>query len=321
MSCRFINSGAVAVVLIGAGLVAPCVRCQTGSSSSSVSTPRTPDGKPDLSGVWMTPTSTVSIDSDVYVKPTEGTPKAGELTVDSKGNYYRLGNTGRCAPNQIECNHLLHKGVIGTGNLDLVFQSRANPNRPLYKPEYWDKVQDLDYNSNVQDPMFHCDPPGVPRVGPPTKILQTPNEVILLYSNHPGVTQPTRDYRLIPTDGRAHNPERFPTYQGDSVGMWEGDTLVVDSVNFVDNTWLAGGLAGGGGGYFHSYDLHVIERFRRQGNTLRYEVTVEDPTVLLQPWVLNPRELTLNTDPNVDIPEGLPCKDYDSSIYVNKQRN
>jgi hypothetical protein len=107
-------------------------------------------------------------------------------------------------------------------------------------------------------------------VGPPTKIVQTADEVIFLYAQGGAGTQPT-DFRVIPTDGRKHDPVRAKdvTYYGHSVGRWEGDTLVVDSVGFNDITWLDKG------GYFHSDKMRVLERFRREGNVLHYQVTVE----------------------------------------------
>ena len=74
-------------------------------------------------------------------------------------------------------------------------------------------------------------------------------------------------------------------YYGDTVGRWEGDTLVLDSIGFVDTTWLARG------GFFHSDQMHVVEKFTRKGDEILYEVTVEDPVVLLEPWVMTPRVL------------------------------
>jgi hypothetical protein len=79
-------------------------------------------------------------------------------------------------------------------------------------------------------------------------------------------------------------------YTGHSVGHWESDTLVIESVGFTPATWLARG------GFFHSEDMKVTERFTRQGDQLLYEVTVEDPEVLLYPWTLNPVVMTLAGD-------------------------
>ena len=78
---------------------------------------------------------------------------------------------------------------------------------------------------------------------------------------------------MIPTDNRKHDPQRAieTTYLGYTVGRWEGDTLVLDAIAFVDTTWL------GRGGFFHSSDMRVVEKFTRQGDVILYDVTVEDP--------------------------------------------
>jgi hypothetical protein len=82
---------------------------------------------------------------------------------------------------------------------------------------------------------------------------------------------------------------------GYTVGRWEGDTLVLDSISFVDTTWLARG------GFFHSDQMHVIEKLTRKGNKILYEVTVDDPEVLAEPWVMTPRTLTLSTFPDAGL--------------------
>jgi hypothetical protein len=90
---------------------------------------------------------------------------------------------------------------------------------------------------------------------------------------------------------------------GYTVGRWEGDTLVLDSIAFNDFTWLARG------GFFHSDEMRVVERFTRQGNEILYEVTVEDPVVLVEPWVMTPRILRVNANPNAGLlPERGNCE-------------
>ena len=79
------------------------------------------------------------------------------------------------------------------------------------------------------------------------------------------------------------------------MGRWEGDTLVLDSISFVDTTWL------GRGGFFHSTEMHVVEKFTRQGDVILYDVTVEDPEVLVEPWVLPTRTLRRNTNPDAGL--------------------
>ena len=76
---------------------------------------------------------------------------------------------------------------------------------------------------------------------------------------------------------------------GYTVGRWEGDTLVLDSIGFSDETWL------GRGGFFHSDQMRVVEKFTRTGNQILYEVTVEDPEVLVKPWVMPSRTLRLSS--------------------------
>jgi hypothetical protein len=167
-------------------------------------------------------------------------------------------------------------------------------------------VQGLDLNGNAEDPTFSCGPAGVPRMGFPNKIVMNPTELVFLHDNE-------NTFRWIPVN-KAHNADRDPSYKGDSVAKWEGDTLVIDTTNFNDETWL------GWPGYFHSDELHVIEKLTRTGNTIKYEVTVEDPQVLQKPWVWNPRMIRLNTDPKAAFWEDPPCKDEDLEHIVTKER-
>jgi hypothetical protein len=120
-----------------------------------------------------------------------------------------------------------------------------------------------------------CAPPGVPRiyVHPyPFEIFQVPGRVIMFYEFSHFVRQ-------IFTDGRPHTPELAPSWMGDSIGTWEGDTLVVDTIGFNDKTWLdRGGLP-------HSEDLHVVERIRRVDHeTLEVKITIDDPKAYTKTW-------------------------------------
>jgi hypothetical protein len=270
---------------------------QDAAPASAVPTPRMPDGKPDLSGMWA------------------GGGGGGGRQFDELGTISSATASRRCAPGQRKCDEHTNQSFDqefvreDTVNGEVIFSGRWDPNRPLYKPEFWDRIQYLDENTNTEDPILKCQPQGITREGPPTKIVQTAREIIFFYGG---------DYfRIIPIDGRKHDPSDFSdiTFWGHAVGQWEGDTLVVDAVGFNDLTWLARG------GYFHSDTMHVVERFRREGNVLRYEVTVEDKEVLLQPWVVAPRRLRLNTNPKASIPEGEPCRDYDSENLVTKIRH
>ncbi|HXX71620.1 MAG TPA: hypothetical protein VEI55_04950 [Candidatus Acidoferrum sp.] len=174
---------------------------------------------------------------------------------------------------------------------------------PSYKPEFQAKVKYLFDNEAKLDKVFFCGKPGVPRIGSPRQIIQLPNEMIFLYEDMSG-----DPYRIIPTDGRPHRAEADPSYYGDSIGHWEGNTLVVDATNFVDETWF------GEGGYFHTSALHVTERFWRVGDNLAYQVTVEDRNVLTEPWTEAPRLVKPSDDPPQESPA---CIEDDSKRMLN----
>jgi hypothetical protein len=113
------------------------------------------------------------------------------------------------------------------------------------------------------------------------QIVESPHSVAILYG-YPGT------FRSIPTDGGPHSPDPDPTWMGESIGRWEGDTLVVDTVGFNDKTEISG--------YKHTDALHMVERFRRADyNTLQYEATLDDPNVFVKPWTVS-RGFALRTD-------------------------
>jgi hypothetical protein len=114
-------------------------------------------------------------------------------------------------------------------------------------------------------------------------------------------------FTVVPIDGRAHRKGEA-TWFGDSVGHWEGDTLVVDTTNFVEETWF------GEDGYFHSDAMHVIERLWRVGENLAYQVTVDDPKVLTQPWT-NFTHLIRPSDQPLE--ESPACKEDDAHRLLN----
>ncbi len=115
------------------------------------------------------------------------------------------------------------------------------------------------------------------------QIVQTPKFVVMLTETYHG-------FKIVPTDGRGHRDDVAPSWRGDSVGRWEGDTLVVDTTNFADSNWMhAEGVVS-----FHSDALHIVERYRRlDANTLEVEATIEDPKVLTGPWLVPKQTLRL----------------------------
>jgi hypothetical protein len=179
--------------------------------------------------------------------------------------------------------------------------------RPVYKPELQTRATESFERAAFLDPAYKCMPAGVPRLGPPTEIVQTPGAVYFLYSNR-------NIYRVIATDGRPHNANADRMSMGDSIGRWDGDTFVVDVVNFIEDTWLDGD------GSFHTEDMHVVERFTRKGNTLEYQYTVEDPAVMKQPFVSAPRTLMLGPlDQHAE--EDYPCLEKEQEHLTTNERH
>jgi len=250
------------------------VAARPSTRGAQAETPRLPNGKPDLTGSWRTVAGGL-----------RGVP----------GGMFR-----RCTPFQQNCMEWTNQSA------DWVFMAppRLDNNKPLYKPEHWDKVQELDMWTNKYDPVMTCLPLGIPRHGPPARIFHTEEDITMFYRGGVDGGGGYPDFRMIVLDGRSHTEDdRYAySYMGRTVGRWEGDTLVLDSIGFTDETWL------GRGGYFHSTEMRVIERFTRTGNEMLYEVTVEDPEVLVEPWVMPPRILQLAERPTI-IAERGSCTD------------
>jgi len=104
-----------------------------------------------------------------------------------------------------------------------------------------------------------------------SKIVQKPELMVVLLEDLPG-------YRQIFVDGRAHPEDPNPSWVGHSIGRWDGDVLVVDTVGYNDRAWM--------NGYPRTEDLHIVEQFTRiEYGRLMVEVTIEDPTVFKKPWI------------------------------------
>jgi hypothetical protein len=228
------------------------------TETAAVVTPRTANGKPDLTGNWS-------------------------------GGFNPItgGGTRRCGPTQtkINCNIPMDNFWV---DYEWLSPSRFGIlGHPVYKPEFWDKIQELDQWTNKYDPVMTCQPLGIPRHGTPRRIIQQDKDIIFFYGANADYGGGNAEFRDIPTDGRQRNTRTasLAMYYGNSIGTWEGDTLVIDSINFVDTTWL------GRGGLLHSSSMHIIEKLTRVGNEIRYEMTIEDPEMFVEPWVMATRVL------------------------------
>ncbi len=180
---------------------------------------------------------------------------------------------------------------------------RAAPARPVYKSQFLARVQELNDTQVTTDPVLRCNPPGVPRIGPPDKIVQTPTEIIFLYDDVAG-----NFFRVIPVDGRAHRTDVEASFLGDAVGVWEGATLVVETTHFNTDSWLTDD------GSFHTANLRVEERISRDGDELTWQATAFDDEILAEPWKIPVRYAT-STD--VEIVEAPLCLEQDLEHIVD----
>jgi hypothetical protein len=211
--------------------------------------PRTADGKPDLSGIWIAQGALLLLEGEEAVQAArEADAAAGRAPLPP-------------------------------------------PEPPAYTAEAEERRQYYLARRGIDDPMARCLLSGVPRImfrPLPFEIIQLRDRMIMLFEIH-------HAFRIIPTDGRAHPDDLEPSYLGDAVARWEGDTLVVDVVGFNDKSWLQGV------GTVHSEQLRVTERYTRDTyDTIRYEAIIEDPEVLTKPWRMRD---TLRLRPNERIRE------------------
>ena len=256
-------------------------------NAAQAPTPKLASGRPDLTGSWQ---------------------GAGGGLQGSGGDMFR-----RCTPFQSrECMEWTNQSQ------DWVFMSstRLDQRQPLYKPEHWDKIIELDQWTNKYDPVGSCLPLGLPRQGPPSRIFHTDTDITMIYPGGRDGAGGYAEFRMVALNGKPHDPNRPNQYSfmGYTVGRWEGDTLVLDSIGFTDETWLARG------GWFHSDKMRVVEKFTRAGNQITYDVTVEDPEVLLKPWVMPTITMRLSGN-NAVVGERGACTDHEQTEAASQYRH
>jgi hypothetical protein len=210
---------------------------------------RMPDGKPDLQGF--------------YVSSARGANQG--LESRARGGGGGRGGAPAGAP----------AGRGGPARPDTIIDPPGGklPMQPWAVDE---KVSRNLAERGYDDPTAHCFPAGVPRsmyIPEGLEIVQTSDFILFLHERV--------SWRIVPLDGRPHLPDTIRLWQGDSVGHWEGDTLVIDTANLNGKTWL------NEGGEIISYAAHVVERYTpADADTVNYEATVTDPVVYTQPWTI-----------------------------------
>jgi hypothetical protein len=292
MKRRFVVS--MAVVIAVALLASAPVAGQAGKTAGAAGnwTPsRTPDGQPDLQGIWSNLTTaplerpknlgakefyTEQELKDVVKREQEKEAKAaaGRDSVPGTINdvHYDLGQFGL---------DVSHSKVSLSSRTSLIVgpEGRVPPLLPEAQARAAERAArnrghqfDGPENRGLSERCIVWANVGPPFISPGynanLQIVQGPGYVGIL-------SEMIHDMRIIPTDGRPHLPENIHQWLGDSRGHWEGNTLVVDTTNFTNQTNFHGS----------GEKLHVVERFTRTGpDSLKYEFTVSDPTTWEKSW-------------------------------------
>ena len=196
-------------------------------------------------------------------------------------------------------------GIQPTGHVTPPFTPRGEERLKEIKPGNGPRAVTEEF---INDPLsIMCDPSGFPRVVMyelrPVQIVQTPNQILILYMFG-------KTWRVIWTDGRElpKNPE--PRWYGYSVGRWEDDyTFVVQTVGMDDRTWLDNA------GNPHSADMRVEERYHRTNrDTLELTVTISDPTIYTKPWAAYDKLPLKLMPPTTDMREMI-CSPTEAAAY------
>ena len=170
-------------------------------------------------------------------------------------------------------------------------QRPVDPGKPEPLPWAQKLYEESVANNSKDAPGAHCLTRGITAAGGlfPYEIVQTPARLVMLFEDD------IPSHRTVYLDGRGHPKDPNPSWMGHSIGHWEGDTLVIDTVGFNDKTWLDNL------GHRHTEMLHVVERLRRPDlGHLEIEFTIEDPGAYAKPWII---KRAADLDPDDEIGE------------------
>jgi len=212
--------------------------------------PRNADGKPDLSGIWQS-LNEANYDIELHMARAALALRPGPYGAVPATPVLALGAVGAVPPGP---------GVVEGGELP-------------YQPAALAKKKENQENWLTSDPEIKCYLPGVPRatyLPYPFQIFQNSSAIFIAYEYAGAV----RNIYL-----KDPGPAPVDSWMGQSVGHWEGETLVVDVTGFNEQTWFDRA------GNFHSDALHVVERYTRTSpEVITYEATIEDPKVFTRSW-------------------------------------
>ncbi len=302
MNNRCLVSIALVLGMISVPAAAPApASAQTATGAADAWThPRTPWGDPDLQAIWTNETITP------FERPIEDQGKQF-LTeneaeqIEEQVAQRRAAGDGKSAPGSVGAyNQIwLDAGTrfLPARQTSLVVDPPDGrvPTRPSAEAKRdYNKARAKD-SYEYMSVWDRCITRGVPGSIFPAgynnayRILQTPGYVTILY-------EMIHDTRIIPLDGRPHVSPNIRLWMGDSRGRWEGDTLVIETANFINKGWIASNSASRRiKGIPQTEALHVVERFTRvSADTINYEVTIEDPEIYTSPWKI---AMPLTRDP------------------------
>ena len=243
----------LAMKVVVAGTILEAAAMPLAGQSAAYRAPRTSAGKPDLNGIWQT---------------------LNEANYDLEGHSARPAMAVRPGPDgPVPAAPVLALGAVGAVPPSLgVVEGGEIP----YQPEALLKKRENQENWLKRDPEIKCFLPGVPRatyIPQPFRILQSASQIFIAYQ-YAGAAR--NIYLKDP------GPAPVDAWMGQSVGHWEGETLVVDVTGLNDQTWFDRA------GNFHSDALHVVERYLRiSPDVISYEATIEDPKVFTRPWKIS----------------------------------
>jgi hypothetical protein len=294
------------------GAQAPAISPDTAARAKPWTPPRTPDGQPDLQGVWGNATITPferpsSLANKEFFTEAEAA-QIEALTAETRRESEEagLGNVvGAVIPNgQPTARATAPRGVGTYNEFWTEAGSKLVPTRRTslvvdppdgivqIRPEALERKNDYTARSTDSYEFMsvwdRCITRGIPGSMFPTvynnfyQIHQAPGYVVIVY-------EMIHDARVIPLDGRPHAGAPIRLWMGDSRGRWEGDTLVVETSNFNSKGMVALAAAAGRINRLpHSESFHVIERFTRVGpDTISYQATIEDPNTFVKPWTVD----------------------------------
>ena len=241
---------------ITVGAAAMVVLVSMYSESQTTTTyraPRAPGNRPDFNGIWQA-LNTANYDIEAHVARPAMALRPGPFGPVPAAAVLALGAVG-AVPGGM--------GVVEGGELP-------------YRPEALAQRKENQENWVTRDPEIKCYLPGVPRatyMPYPFQIIQSASAIFIAYE-YAGATR--NIYMKDP------GPPPVDSWMGQSVGRWEGETLVVDVKGFNDQSWFDRS------GNFHSDALHVVERYTRTSpDVMWYEATIEDPQVFTRPWKMS----------------------------------